>query len=632
MARYKQTAQRKPKTTSGQRIEVDAGEVTFPDGVQRTGKVTLVRFDVPDSPTEVRISSPQEDIGVNEYPSSSRSYRDHFSSSSSSSEDTELNAEDKKGNVRAKELGIVFYACKANAGFIELWWEQLRNKKLQKSILPMAGIDKSSLGGVGEGGVVDHGLNVDDVITEDALADSLNRLRSQLIKDGKSNSHVWWFIELCYNNQVEPTLIGRLPTSKLFKRVTDKKFDFHKYLASRGIKRLPSQQGSTVQSTGSRREEGTRIEETSRANVSSSSTSGGRTDHVHSGDSALLKGKQVVDATAGSDVTTSVVRVLANKPVPATIASSGAAQGIKRKAVTVEKHKGFNPEETTVGFEKEANVTMLMDTANTDEMEKVQLELSQWYPLGYDTLVWYRDIAIVISTLENYSDELQFEFVIGSFETLDESMLGDWHETPDDIVLIVKVRGSSSQSKSWKDIIPKKFLPLTLNFQRSSAKDVEFNPPITEWTTDLQESEPHKKERLQKNKKSALLKGNPKYEFCSGMAKGYVNPKGISNTFRQVAPFQVLGPTHALAKYVASWKASAKAPLDYSDNQSFEHDDGHPEVSSQHAEASPKDNRAEDPQPIEPSNPVPHFDLAEMNAPDPGFTRAGGGERSFKKH
>ncbi|KAL3697529.1 hypothetical protein R1sor_011605 [Riccia sorocarpa] len=95
------------------------------------------------------------------------------------------------------------------------------------------------------------------------------------------------------------------------------------------------------------------------------------------------------------------------------------------------------------------------------------------------------------------------------------------------------------------------------------------------------------------------------------------------------SPTEVLGPTHALAKYVASWKAYAKVPLDYSDNQSSEHDDGHPEVSSQHAEASPKDNRAEDPQPVEPSNPVPHFDLAEMNAPDPGFTRAGGGERSL---
>ncbi|KAL3691702.1 hypothetical protein R1sor_005353 [Riccia sorocarpa] len=170
MARCKQTALRKPKAASGQRVEVDASEVTFPDGVQRTGKVTLVRFDVPDSPAELRISSPQEDIGVNEHPSSSRPYRDHISSSSSSSEDTEmttgeppsnlpsptsfqldrieihdeayqtwavdylkraryttseivlkLNAEDKKGHVRAKELGIVFYACKANAGFIELW-------------------------------------------------------------------------------------------------------------------------------------------------------------------------------------------------------------------------------------------------------------------------------------------------------------------------------------------------------------------------------------------------------------------------------------------------------------------------------------------------------------------------------
>ncbi|KAL3691703.1 hypothetical protein R1sor_005354 [Riccia sorocarpa] len=479
----------------------------------------------------------------------------------------------------------------------------------------MAGIDKSSLG-VGDGGVDDHGLDVSDIITEDALAESLNRLRSHLIKDGKSNSHVWWFIELCHNNQVEPGVIGKLPTSVLFKRVTDKKFDLHKYLASRGIKRLQSQQGSTVQSAGSRREEGTRTEETSRANVSSSSTSGGRADAVNSGDSTLLKDKQVQEATAGSDATTSIARVPANKPVPATIPSSRAAQGIKRKAVTVEKHKGFNSEETIVGFEKEANVTMLMDTAYTDEMKKVQLELSQWYPLGYNNLIWYRDITVVISTQENYSDELQFEYVIRSFETLDESSLGNWHETLDDIVLIVKVRESSSQCKSWKDIIPEKFLPLALNFQRSSAKDVEFNPPITEWTIELKESEPHKKERLQKNRESTLLKGNPKYEFCSGMTKGYV-----------------VGPTHALAKYVASWKASANAPLDYSDNQSSEHDDGQPEVSTQHGEASPKDNRAliEDPQSVEPSNPVSHFDLAEMNAPVPGFTRAGGGERSLQE-
>ncbi|KAL3685404.1 hypothetical protein R1sor_003426 [Riccia sorocarpa] len=105
----------------------------------------------------------------------------------------------------------------------------------------------------------------------------------------------------------------------------------------------------------------------------------------------------------------------------------------------------------------------------------------------------------------------------------------------------------------------------------------------------------------------------------------------ISSSSSSSEDTEVLGPTHALAKYVASWKASAKAPLDYSDNQSSEHDDGHPEVSSQHAEASPKDNRAEDPQPVEPSNPVPHFDLAEMNAPDPGFTRAGGGERSLQE-
>ncbi|KAL3682247.1 hypothetical protein R1sor_000269 [Riccia sorocarpa] len=226
----------------------------------------------------------------------------------------------------------------------------------------MAGFDKSSLGGVGDGGVVDHGLNLYGIITEAALAESLNRLRSELIKDRKSNSHVWWFIELCHNNHVEPGVIGKLPTSVLFKRVTDKKLDFLKYLASRGIKRLPSQQRSTVQSAGSRREEGKKIEETSRANVSSSSTSGGRADAVNSGDSAVLKGKQVVEAIVGSDATTSIARVPANKPMPATNVSSGAAQRLKRKAVTVEKHKGFNPEETIVGFEKEANVTMLMDT------------------------------------------------------------------------------------------------------------------------------------------------------------------------------------------------------------------------------------------------------------------------------
>ncbi|KAL3697255.1 hypothetical protein R1sor_011331 [Riccia sorocarpa] len=102
--------------------------------------------------------------------------------------------------------------------------------------------------------------------------------------------------------------------------------------------------------------------------------------------------------------------------------------------------------------------------------------------------------------------------------------------------------------------------------------------------------------------------------------------KRVKNGERSV----VVGPNHTLAKYVESWKVSAKAPLDYSDNQSSEHDDGQPEV-SQHAEASPNDNRAEDPQPVEPSNPVPHFDLAEMNAPAPGFTRAGGGERSLQE-
>ncbi|KAL3697492.1 hypothetical protein R1sor_011568 [Riccia sorocarpa] len=98
----------------------------------------------------------------------------------------------------------------------------------------------------------------------------------------------------------------------------------------------------------------------------------------------------VVEAThVGTVAPNTSARVPANNPMPTTNASSGAAQGTKRKAsVQVKKHKGFHPEDTIVGFEKEANVKILMDPSNTDEMSKVQEELSHWYPLGYDTLVW----------------------------------------------------------------------------------------------------------------------------------------------------------------------------------------------------------------------------------------------------
>ncbi|KAL3694592.1 hypothetical protein R1sor_008243 [Riccia sorocarpa] len=218
--------------------------------------------------------------------------------------------------------------------------------------------------------------------------------------------------------------------------------------------------------------------------------------------------------------------------------------------------------------------------------------------------------------LDQFDNDYDIDIKVGSYEVEDDQAV-DFHVTPHDLLLLAKLTSPQAPTY-WNDIIPDKFIPLSLNFARDEDKDRDLDPPTQRYKGPVKEASEAKKERLRRNRDVRVLKGAPQFEFCSGFSGGLVNPRPISarfarwllfrfsrrdtivldffsggsfmrealfhgrqvycipvseveKSFLEVYPVtltSMVSEEHPLSRYVESWKTSSKAPADFSDAES----------------------------------------------------------------
>ncbi|KAL3697500.1 hypothetical protein R1sor_011576 [Riccia sorocarpa] len=156
--------------------------------------------------------------------------------------------EDNKGKEKTKDLGVVFYTKVYDNVFLEIWWENLRSKQLRKTNFAMALFDRGLLSMKGKGGLLDTWSGT--IKEGKDYMDSIDDLRFKLLESKKSMSNVWWFLEQCKKYKLDCGSLGRVPQSVFFKRHTTPKFQFTKYITSKGLK-LADHVESTEASTSS---------------------------------------------------------------------------------------------------------------------------------------------------------------------------------------------------------------------------------------------------------------------------------------------------------------------------------------------------------------------------------------------
>ncbi|KAL3692158.1 hypothetical protein R1sor_005809 [Riccia sorocarpa] len=146
-------------------------------------------------------------------------------------------AEVEGKETKAKDLGIVCFTRPNDAG-LEIWFEVLKNKQIKRTILPMATWEHDDLLPKGKGGIQDIS---DDIGTNDKYSEAISNLRFKLLLEKKSQSSMWEFLELCHKYNVDLSQMGKVPQTLVFKKHSDKKFDFVDYMERKGLKiTLPS--------------------------------------------------------------------------------------------------------------------------------------------------------------------------------------------------------------------------------------------------------------------------------------------------------------------------------------------------------------------------------------------------------
>ncbi|KAL3694819.1 hypothetical protein R1sor_008470 [Riccia sorocarpa] len=139
--------------------------------------------------------------------------------------------------TKAKDLGIVCFTRPNDVG-LEIWFEVLKNKQIKRTILPMATWDHDDLLPKGKGGV--HDIS-DDIGTNDNYSEAISNLRLKLLLEKKSQSNMWDFLELCHKYSVDLSQMGKVAQTLVFKKHSDKNFDFVDYMEKKGLKiTLPS--------------------------------------------------------------------------------------------------------------------------------------------------------------------------------------------------------------------------------------------------------------------------------------------------------------------------------------------------------------------------------------------------------
>ncbi|KAL3680940.1 hypothetical protein R1sor_023896 [Riccia sorocarpa] len=141
-------------------------------------------------------------------------------------------AEVEGKKTKAKDLGIVCFTRPNDAG-LEIWFEVLKNKQIKRTILPMATWDHDDLLPKGKGGVQDIS---DDIGTNDNYSEAISNLRFKLLLEKKSQSSMWDFLELCHKYSVDLSQMGKVAQTLVFKKHSDKNFDFVDYMEKKGLK------------------------------------------------------------------------------------------------------------------------------------------------------------------------------------------------------------------------------------------------------------------------------------------------------------------------------------------------------------------------------------------------------------
>ncbi|KAL3685309.1 hypothetical protein R1sor_003331 [Riccia sorocarpa] len=149
--------------------------------------------------------------------------------------------------TKTKELGIVCFTRPVESG-LEIWLEVLKNKQIKRTIFPMASWEHDDLLPKGKGGVLDIS---DDIGSNDKYSEALSSLRFKLLSEKKSHSSMWEFLEQCHTYNVDLSQLGKVAQALIFKKHSDKKFDFANYMQRKGLKiTLPSTDKDPLESGG----------------------------------------------------------------------------------------------------------------------------------------------------------------------------------------------------------------------------------------------------------------------------------------------------------------------------------------------------------------------------------------------
>ncbi|KAL3681280.1 hypothetical protein R1sor_024236 [Riccia sorocarpa] len=195
--------------------------------------------------------------------------------------------------TKTKELGIVCFTRPVEAG-LEIWLEVLKNKQIKRTILPMASWEHNDLLPKGKGGVLDIS---DDIGSNDKYSEALSSLRFKLLSEKKSHSSMWEFLEQCHTYSVDLSQLGKVAQALIFKKHSDKKFDFADYMQRKGLKiTLPSTDKDPLESGGA-----------------GTSTSGEGSKKLKGKADVLVKKLKVVGGVPPKKPTTGTVR---NGPTP----------------------------------------------------------------------------------------------------------------------------------------------------------------------------------------------------------------------------------------------------------------------------------------------------------------------------
>ncbi|KAL3694974.1 hypothetical protein R1sor_008625 [Riccia sorocarpa] len=147
--------------------------------------------------------------------------------------------------TKTKEVGIVCFTRPVDAG-LEIWLEVLKNKQIKRTILPMAIWEQDDLLPKGKGRVLDIS---DDIGSNDKYSEALSSLRFKLLSENKSHSSMWEFLEQCQTYSVDLSQLGKVAQALIFKKHSDKKFDFADYMQRKGLKiTLPSTDNNPLES------------------------------------------------------------------------------------------------------------------------------------------------------------------------------------------------------------------------------------------------------------------------------------------------------------------------------------------------------------------------------------------------